>query len=286
MALSARTPSTYKTNLFIPAVYTAEVIRAVKNKLVCWDAIWTEWRDNMKKGDTFYLPKTNTVVAEEVVVGSDPTARNPFNTTGVTLAINQWYQSEVTIDTMSLRQTQIDPDTESAQEVAYAVAKQMDTSVNTLFSALNGSTVIGADAQTFTEDLALQIVETLDEADVPPEDRTWIIDPSVKIDMLKIDKVLSQEYATKGGVVSGEIGHSMWGGAVRVTNNLTAATTGAYACLLHKKAIAGKAQIDKEAWKDETLGRRKHEVYYHAEALWGVIEAQDTFGIPFYTRKA
>src|SRR3990172_6781799 len=229
MALSDRTPTTFKTNLFIPAVYAATVVKAAKKNLVCFDAIDSSWRSNLKKGDTLYIGKTNVVTATEVVVGSNGSALNPFNTTGITLVINQWYEAPVYIDDMSLHQTQVDAEAQAAEEAAYAVDLRIDTSVATLFSALNGGSLPGqSDGQTFTSDLAEDLVETLQEADVPWDGNISLItDPSGLSDMLKIDKLLSADFAgLKGILVNGVIGASslVWGAKVRVTNNLVAAT--------------------------------------------------------------
>ncbi len=285
MALSARTPTTALTNLFVPAIYAQKIVDAAKSNLVAWDAIDSSWESNLAKGNILYIPKTNTVTATEVVVGTKGSALNPLNTTGVTLTINQWYQAPVDIDYMTKRQTQANIESVAATEAAYAIKVVIDTSVCTLFSGLGGYTAsaYGADGQTLSDDILLYMKETLDEADVPFSDRSLILDPSGLVDMLKIDKLVSADYQKKlGAIENGVIGNSVYGCVVRVTNNLVAATTGAYGCMLHKKAIAAAAQID-NTWKKEF--EELHQTRYHAEALWGVIELQDTFAVPFFTRK-
>ena len=286
MALTARIPSTVVTNLFIPALYCNRVIEAAKSDLVAWDAISSEWRNDLVKGNILYITKSNTVTATEVVVNSKGTTLNPMNTTGITLTINQWYEAPVDIDYMTLKQTHIDVEGVAVVEAAYAIRKVIDTSVCNLFSTLGGyaTSAYGTDGQTLTDDILLYLKETLDEADVPMvlADRSLILDPSGLVDILKIDKLVAADYVKIGAVTNGIIGNSVYGCKVRVTNNLTATTTGAYGCMLHKRAIASAAQID-TAWvkEYEDLHLRR----YQSEALWGVIEAQDTFGIPFYTRK-
>ncbi len=286
MALSARTPTTVGTNKFIPAIYANRVAKAAKSKLVAWAAIDSTWESNLSKGDTLYIPKTNIVVATEVTVGTKGTALNPFNTTAVTLSIDQWYEAPVDVDYMSKRQQGADLEGNAVEEAAYAIKKKMDATVCALFSTLGSysTSAYGTDGQTFDDDIALYLSETLNESDVPEDDglRSWVIDPSVLSDMLKIDKLLSAEYGSKGALANGIIGQSVYGGTVRVTNNLTAATTGAYAALLHKKAIGGAAQINK-AWRKEY--EELHQTRYQTEALWGVIEVMDDWGIPFFTRK-
>ena len=52
---------------------------------------------------------------------------------------------------------------------------------------------------------------------------------------------------------------------------------------MHKDAIAAKVQIEK-AWVKAF--EELHNTRYQSEALWGASEAQDAFGVPFYSRKA
>jgi len=286
MPLSARVPSGADTYKFIPKLYCNRVIDAAKSELVAWDAISSEWRNDLVKGDILYIPKTNVITASEVVVGTKGTSLDPFATAAVNLTINQWFQAPVDIDYMTLRQSQIDMEAAAATEAAYAIDKKIDTTVCTLFSSLGGysTSAYGTDGQTLTDDILLYLMETLDESDVPKRlaDRSIIVDPSGLVDMLKVDKLVSADYAKLGAIDNGIIGNSVYGCKVRVTNNLVAATTGSYGCMLHRRAIASAAQID-TAWVKEY--EDLHQRRYHAEALWGVIEAQDIFGIPFYTRK-
>lgn len=286
MALSARSPSTLDTNKFIPEIFLRQVEEAAKKNLVIWDAINSEWREDMTKGDTFYIPKTNVVTATEVVVGTKASSLNPFNTAAVTLSIDQWYEAPIDIDDMSSFQSQVALEEYAAIEAAYAIKVAMDSHVAGLLDDLGGYTgsAYGTDGQTLDDDLLLYLKETLDEADVPTTDRSLIIDPSGLADILKIDKLVSADYvARQGAIENGVIGNSVYGCVVRVTNNLVAATTGAIGCMLHKKAIAGKAQMQK-AWvkRFEEL----HNTRFQSEALWGAVEVRDDFGIPFYTRKA
>ena len=286
MALSARVPSGADTNKFIPKLYCNRIIDAAKSELVAWDAISSEWRNDLVKGDILYIPKTNVVAATEVVVGTKGTSLDPFATAAVTLTINNWYEAPVDIDYMTLRQTQADMEGGASKEAAYAIDKKIDSTVCALFSSLGGYTnaAYGTDGQTLSDDILIYLKETLDEADVPmvTADRSLICDPSALADMLKIDKLVAADYVRIGNVQNGIIGNSVYGCRVRVTNNLTATTTGAFGVMLHSRAIASAAQID-TAWvkEYEDLHLRR----YHSEALWGVVEAQDAFGIPFYTRK-
>lgn len=286
MSISARVPSTADSYKFIPEIFSQKVVDSAKSQLVCWDAVDSSWESDLKKGDTLYISKTNTVTATEVVVGTKANSLNPFNTAAVTMSINQWYEAPVDLDYMTLRQTHIQMENTAATEAAYAIKVAIDSYIASLFKTLNGSSVQGADGTALTDDLLLGMLETLNEANVPMDgQRSLILDPSGVTDLMKIDKFIAQQYANNvGSVTSGIIGKSpIYGLTVRVTNNLEAATTGAYGVVLHKKAIGAAAQINKSWTKEyEDLHLRR----YQAEALWGAVEVLDNFGIPFYTRHA
>lgn len=288
MALSDRVPSGADTYKYVPEIFTNRVIEAAKSSLVAVDAVNTEWLAGQKKGDTFYLPKTNTVTATEVEVNSKASALNPFATTAATVTMDQWYEAPVDIDDMTKFQSQAAMEMYAVTESTYGINVAIDSYICSLFSSLGGysTSAYGSDGQTLSDDILIYLKETLDESNVPmvTRDRSLMVDPSGLADMLKLDKLVSADYIRNGGnIENGIIGNSVYGCIVRVTNNLTGASTGAYGCMLHKNAIAAKVQIHK-SWRK--VFEELHTTRYQAEALWGASEAQDSFGIPFFTRKA
>lgn len=283
MSLSARTPSAADTAGFVPEVWSNLVLDAVHNQLVCWNAIDGRWTVGQKKGDTVNIGVLNTVTATEVVVGTKASSLDIATGPKKQLVMNQWYEAPVDIDTMTIAQSQIDWQSQAQKEGAYAIAKNMDTYVATLFSALAGGNVAGSDGNTVDDELLLSLKQYLDEADVPMDnDRYLIIDPSALVDLLKIDKFIQAQYVTTGAVANGKIGTTpLYGCNVLVTNNLTAATTGAYGVMMHRRAIAGAAQImDTYVLPYPDL----HQVRYSTDVLFGAVEVRDTFGKSFYTR--
>ena len=287
MALTARIPAGADTAGFVPEIYTQEVCDAVENELVCWGAFDTDWGSGMKKGDTFFFPVVNNVTATEVVAGTKAASLDAFTGTKITLIIDQFWEAPIDIDTMTAGQTQASMEKYAKSKGSYAVAKKVDTVLNTLFYGLGGYTAsgYGSDGQEFTDDIMLYLYETLRESDVPWDSNISLIgDPSTLIDLLKWDKIVAANYANNvGSVTSGKIGKNVYGAMVRITNNLKAATTGAYGVLAHKEALKGLMQLN-APWSKAF--EELHNVRYQHEALWGVCEYRDTFGIPFFTRKA
>lgn len=285
MALSARVPANIGTYKGIPVNFSKQMAEAVHNKLVCWPLINSSYRKDLVKGDTVYIYKSNTVLATEVVVGTASASRDPFNTAAITLVVDQWFDAKTPIDDMTAKQSHIDVFGVARRENSYAIAKKIDTTVNTLFSTLNASTVLGTDGAAVTDDVLLSAWETLAKNDVPMDDGNLaiIVNPSTVVDFMKMDKLVSTLYGTEGPVTAGFRGfHKVYGLPVFCTNNLTAATTGAYAAMLHKEAIAGVLQEEPETeLYDVPI---EHQIHVLTTALWGVIEVRDTFGVAFYTR--
>ena len=284
MALSARIPSGLDTNKFIPELFSRNVLKAVKNKLVTVSAVNHSYEKELVKGDTLYITRTNTVTATEITIGTEGVQKNPFNTTAVTLTVNQYYEAPVTIDYMSRRQSQVDLVGEAEDESAYAIAKIVDTSVCDLFSALSGSTGYGTDGSAITDSVLISAVEELDEADAPDENRVWILDPSAKADLMGIDKFVRVDYGYGEQVPTGTFRKDVYGAPVRITNNLTANSTGNYGVYMHRDAIA--IVISERLDVDRVDQPLKHQLIVNTSALWGVIELRDTFGMPILTRLA
>ena len=286
MAISARIPAGLDTNKFVPEIWSKNVLKAVKSKLVVVPVVNSRYGQDLVKGDTLYIPRTNTVTATEVTVGTEGVQKNPFNTTALTLTIDQWYEAPVTIDYMSRRDSQVDLVGEAEEESAYAIRKIMDTSLCDLFSSLGGksTSAYGTDGSAWTDDVLIAAVEYLDEADAPDENRVWISDPSVKADILKIDKFVRQDYGAADVIPTGAFRKDIYGAPLLITNNLTAATTGNYAVYMHKDALA--IRISENLTVDRVDQPLKHQLVLNTTALWGKGELRDTFGYPIYTRLA
>ncbi len=284
MAISARIPSGLDTNTFIPKQYSRNVLMAVKSRLVAVPVINHSYETELTLGDTLYIGKTNIVAATEVTVGTEGVIKNPYNTTGVTLTINQWFEAPVVVDYMSRRQSQVDLVGGAEIESAYAIQKKIDSTVCDLFSALSDGTGYGTDGSAVTDDVLIDAVEELDSADIPEENRSWIFDPSVKADLLSIDKFVRMDYFAGDTIPTGAFRKDVYGAPVLITNNLTVNSTGSYGAYLHRDAIA--IAISENLEVDRVEQPLKHQITINTSALWGVIELQDDFGCPILTRLA
>ncbi len=284
MAISARIPSGLDTNKFIPEVFSKNVLVAVKSQLVATPRFNSSYESELVMGDTLYIPLTNTVTATEVTVGTEGVQKNPFNTTAVTLTVNQYYEAPVTIDYMSRRQSQVDLVKYAEDESAYAINKAIDGTVCALFSALSDGSGFGTDGSAITDDVLIDAVEELDSADIPENNRSWILDPSAKADIMGIDKFVRSDYFASDVIPTGMFRKDIYGAPLFITNNLTVNSTGNYGAYAHRDAIA--IAISEGMTVDRVEQPLKHQLVINTTALWGVIELQDNFGLPILTRLA
>lgn len=288
MSLSARTPTTAITAGFVRENWSNQVIDVAEKNLVCWDAIDHSWQSDLVKGNIVNIGITNHVDASEIVVGTKAASTNIASGALKQLTIDKWYEIPIDVDYMTIEQGHTDWGAAARREAAYSIKVVVDTSVATLFSTLNSASlgILGADGSKVDDDLLRYLTEVLNEQDVPMDsDRSLIIDPSVMRDLLEYDKFVSSMYVNIGAVENGIVGksHPIYGCNIRMTNNLVGATTGAYAAMLHKDAITSALQIDTPWTKEyEDLHQRR----YQHEALWGVLEVRDLYGVCFYTRKS
>jgi hypothetical protein len=284
MAISARIPSGLDTNKFIPEIFSKNVLVAVKNQLVVTPVVNHSYEPELVLGDTLYIPQTNTVAATEVTVGTEGVQKNPFNTSAVALAINQYWEAPVTIDYMSRRQSQVDLVRYAEGESAYAIQKKIDSTLCDLFSSLSDGTGYGTDGAAITDQVLIDAVEELDEANVPEENRSWIFDPSAKADLMKIDKFVRSDYFASDAIPTGGFRKDVYGAPVLITNNLTVNSTGNYGAYVHRDALAIVVSEDMEV--DRVEQPLKHQIVLNTTALWGVKGLRDDFGCPILTRKA
>ena len=283
MAISARIPSGLDTNKFIPDLFSKNVIVAVKNKLVVVPIVNHAYEPELQLGDDIAIPRTQTVTATEVTIGTEGVIKDPF-TTAESLSIDNYYEAPIVIDYMSRRQSQVDMVAYAVDESAYAIAKQMDTSLCALFDALSSGSGYGTDGAAITDDVLIDAVEELDEANVPEENRYWVFDPSCKADLLTIDKFVRIDYMAGDTILTGQFRKDVYGAPILITNNLAVNSTGNFGAYLHRDALA--IVIQENMTVDRVEQPLKHQLTINTTALWGVAEIRDTFGCEILTRKS
>uniref|UniRef100_A0A6M3KLD0 Putative capsid protein n=1 Tax=viral metagenome TaxID=1070528 RepID=A0A6M3KLD0_9ZZZZ len=284
---TTRQPTDALTGQLVPQVWSAKVLDHTRSSLFADQVVSTEWAAMMTMGDYIYIPLMLELTGAAVDPSGDSAITNlktAITDTAVGITIDIWWEIPVAVDDSVARQTQVPGLLEkAANNAAYGWKKKLDGDTAALFSSLT-STWAGSDGQTFTDDLLLDIMEGLDEADIPTE-RALVCDPSTIADLRKIDKFMSFDYSTNPLRLAGYRGMiDPYGLPVYMTNNLTApASAGNYGAVLHKEAIglAVQSPMDVEKWREP----RRHSWIINTSGFFGVDVLRATFGAYFYTRK-
>lgn len=287
----ARIPTDATTAKFVNAVYSSKVINHVRSNLIAVSVCNTTWRSELAKGNMVYIPVMSTYSTHDVDVTSSMLSQATSTNAGwgeaaVSITVDEWKECPVAIDDSTALQTNVSNLLETAaSNAAYALEKAIDTTVNTLFSSTNLTTTwAGTDGQTFTDDILINLMEGLDEADVPRTDRALVVDPSTVADVYKIDKFMSYDYTKTVFTTDAYIGKiNTYNLPMFVSTNLFGtAQTGACGALLHRDAIGVVIQSDPkvEKWREPTI----HSDVVNISAIYGADVLRQAFGAMFYTR--
>ncbi len=281
-----RMPVDATTSKFLPVLYSSKVINHVRANLVAVATSDVTWKDQLAKGTSVYIPVMTTLSPMDVDPQTSFLATadaKSFGTTNESISIAYWKGNPVMIDDSTKLQSQVPNLLElAADNAAFGLEKAIDTTVNTLYSSLT-TTWQGTDGQTFSDNILIALMEGLDEADVPRQDRSLIGDPSMIADIYKIDKFMSYDYnqtvfttdAFRGKINSYNL-------PVFCTNNLVDAGVGNSGALLQKQAIG--VVIQREPKVEAFRVPEQYSDCINISCIYGADVVRVTFGACFYTR--
>ncbi|MDP2158763.1 MAG: hypothetical protein Q8K68_13765 [Nitrospirota bacterium] len=253
-----------------------------KSNLVVASRVNTKYRDSIAKGYKVSIPVMAEGTDAEVTPGVVPTPSDLAGTP-VSITVDQWRVAAAEISDMADIEDPIGYMNFAAENCSYRISKRVDTKLGSLFPALQGSSVYGSDGQVLTDEIILALMQTLDEGDVPEDNRSIIADPSSKVDLLGIDKFVRNDYVREPVIPTGRFGN-IYNMGVFITNNLTAATTGNYAAMLHRDAIG--LAIQRNPRSQIVRIPQEFRTLIMVDVIYGVGELRDTFGQAFYSHKS
>lgn len=285
----ANAGNTANGGVFIPELWSDEIIAAYKQNLVLANLV-NKMPMTGKKGDTLNIPKPDRGTAALKAAADTVTIQQTANNE-VVITIDKHYEYSRLIEDIvdvqsldSLRRFYTD-------DAGYALSKQVDTDlfelgkslgngtgasfvhnasyqINTSTSALEAFDDDGAaDLGTFDDTAFRNMIEKLDEQDVPMDNRVLIIPPSIRNVIMGIERYNSADFVDGRGVRTGQIGQ-LYGIDVYVTTNTPATGTAAKGMfLLHKDAFVLAEQMavrSQTQYKQEFLAN-----LFTADTLYG-----------------
>ena len=306
MAYGGDNVTTTSAANFIPELWSDEVIASYKSNLVVANVI-TTINHKGKKGDTIHIPTPTRGSASAKSANTAVTTQDDVHSV-TNLSIDKHYEYSVLIEDITEVQALQSLRRFYTEDAGYALAKQVDTDLFALAEGLQGGTVggsgasayenavIGGDGTTaFTGDSpnATDILDvglrkmilTLDNDDVPMDNRALIVPPIAANDMLGINRFTEQAYIGCGDAIkTGKIGQ-IYGIDVYVSSNCpTTAGSDRVGMLIHKDALALAEQMSVRSqtqYQQEYLGD-----LFTSDTIYGVGELRDDAGVAFVVPEA
>ena len=290
---------------FIPELWSDEVIGAYKTNLVVANLV-TKLSHKGKKGDTIHIPVPARGSASAKSVNTQVTLSAATNSV-VDVSINKHYEYSKLIEDIAEVQALASMRKFYTEDAGFALATQVDTDLMNLAEGFqSGSTTdksydtafIGSGATAFTgtneadiTDAGLRaLILTLDNANVPMDNRSLIIPPVAANDMLGINRFTEQQFIGDGSAIkTGKIG-MIYGIDVYITTNCptvkssggtgnSAAGTERVGVLMHKDALVLAEQVgvrSQTQYKQEYLGD-----LFTSDTIYGVKELRNDAGLAF-----
>ena len=280
---------------FIPEIWSDEVVAAYKKNLVLANLV-NKMTMKGKKGDTLHIPKPTRGSASAKAANTAVTIQADTETE-VNVVIDQHFEYSRFIEDIVEVQALASLRRFYTEDAGYALAKKVDDTLfqlgktfgngttawahsNSYFiDASTGLTAYAADTVTtsdvFTDAGFRKLIQLMDDADVPMDNRNFVIPPSLRNAILGENRYNSTDFVDGRGVQTGLIG-SLYGVDVYVSSNCpvietadenTAGDAIKAAILFHKDSMVLAEQLgvrSQTQYKQDYLA-----TLYTADTLFG-----------------
>ena len=282
---------------FIPEIWSDEVVAAYQSNLVLAPLV-KKMAMTGKKGDTLHIPKPVRGTANAKAENTAVTIQNATESE-VQVTIDKHFEYSRLIEDITEAQALASLRQFYTGDAGYALAKQVDTDLFELgksfgnnnaayegtgsyfIDATNGLTQYTDDtangaADVFTDAGFRDLIQKMDDADVPMDNRCLVVPPSVRNAIMGITRYSSSDFVDGRVVNNGQIGN-LYGIDIFVSSNCpvieaagdntASAVDLKQAMLFHKDAMVLAEQQgvrSQTQYKQEFLGS-----LYTADTLYG-----------------
>ena len=267
---------TIADGVFSPDIWSRQVLRATESNLVIAKSVNRGFEDDASVGKTVKVASIGNLAARAKTENTAITYETVAET-ATTITLNIWSYAAVGIEDIVKVQAIVDVQNEYQRKLGYALARDIDTKLATDFAGFSQS--VGTLGTAASDANVLAAIKLLDDADVPQDDRFFIMTPAEKVAKLALDRwsnalyIGTSAYPTRSGMLG-----DMYGLNLAVTTNLVKPSAGqANNAIFHRDALALVVQrtpkthifydIDFFTWK------------LASEVIYGHQEMRDNFGI-------
>lgn len=266
---------------FIPELWSDEIIASYKKELVVANLV-NKMPMSGKKGDTIFIPKPNRGTAHAKTSGQAVTVQND-TATQLSILIDKHFEYSRMIEDITDIQAQASMRKFYTGDAGYALSKKVEDDIFDLGKSANGGNgstwakaqEMAADGtlsdytgttQAFNDAGFRNLVQHLDDLDVPMDGRSLILPPSARNSIMGIDRYTSSDFVSGQTVVNGKIGN-LYGVDVYISNNCPVDGANKLGLFMHKDAFVFAEQMSVRSqtqYKQEFLG-----TLYTADRLYG-----------------
>jgi N4-gp56 family major capsid protein len=282
---------------FVPEIWSDEIRAAYEKNLILANLV-KKMSMSGKKGDTIHVPAPIRGAAYAKAENTAVTVQNDTESE-VQIVIDKHYEYSRIIEDITEVQALASLRNFYTGDAGYALARQIDNDLFALGKSLGdgdgsdwtNSAVFYNDASTgltayaadtvaagdvFTDAAFRALIQKQDDADVPMDNRAFVIPPSLRNAIMGIDRYVSSDFVGGQVVQNGKIGN-LYGIDVYVSSNCPVIETDAdntaggdikAAMLIHQDTLILAEQVgvrSQTQYKQEFLG-----TLYTADTLYGV----------------
>lgn len=198
-------------------------------------------------GDTIHIPNLSNLSASDKTINTQVTLQAPVES-DTSISINKHKESSFMVEDLLKVQANYDLMGEYTSKAGESIARAIDTELLTEYTNFT-NTDVGTYGTDITDAVVLAADEALDLANAPMEDRAFVIYPTQKTALLRIDKFVKADYVGQYNsptmVRTGPNSRYMWGelyGKPVYYTKQVVATAGTptqyHNILFHKEALA------------------------------------------------
>jgi len=280
---------------FIPEIWSDEVIAAYQKSLVLANLV-KKISMTGKKGDTLHIPKPVRGDAHAKAENTAVTVQNATESE-VQVTIDKHFEYSRLIEDITETQALASLRQFYTGDAGYALAKQVDSSLFELGKSFgdNGGDYVGtgswyidastgltayaadtvASADVFTDAGFRDLIQKMDDADVPMDNRCLVVPPSIRNEIMGLTRYSSSDFVDGRVVNNGQIGN-IYGIDIFVSSNCPVIEAAAdnsaggdikQAMLFHKDAMVLAEQLgvrSQTQYKQDFLA-----TLYTADTLYG-----------------
>jgi hypothetical protein len=259
--------------VFIPEQWSTDVLRAREANLTLANLVHRYDSEVSDNGNKINVPNISNLTANQKVAGANVSFQ-AVTETEIEIDIDQHYECSFRLEDIVKIQSKTDLNAEYTNKTGYAIAQKIDSTISALASGF--SQTKGTYNTAITSDVILDSIQLLDDADVPQDDRHFVMKPKTKRDIVDITTYISNDFVDGRPVVNGKLG-SVYGVNTYMTTQIVKTGNNTDNMMFHRDALGLALQKDVTTNSWYNTAAIAHEVV--TDAIWGVKEMRDDHGV-------